>query len=229
MIFRAFYFIVLSTVCHPLDDALDGSAKISPLPALILLSNTFSISSFGLSPDDLNIEEEDQDPMSVNTLMTEWAAALESSVKEVTALPNPMVSSLFIDNSIKFVVLDQSNFQDAVLDCALNHQEYLPFEITQLNSAIDFQSLPEKIYLNPKVLLPNEDIVQIRSKVRDNFNACSIWSKQGLLGIPEILNGDSCNQALLTVYASPALATKLFNIRGRLNWCGPDMIHSPSI
>ena len=194
-----FYTVLLAIVGLPLDDVIDGPVKISPLPALISLYNTFSISSFGLSPSDQTFEEEDEEPSKVQTLLADWTASLQSDLEKAKSFRNPMASSLYLDNSVKYVVLAEFDFQDALQECALTHKGYLPFEISQLHSAIDFDSIPEKIFLNPKVLLPNEDIRQINTKFRNYYNSCSIWVKKGEFEAPEVINGRPCDQQLTSM------------------------------
>ena len=136
-----FYGVLLPIVGLPVDDAMDGPVKFSPLPAVISLYNTFSSSSFGLNPSDQTFEEEDDEPSKVQTLLENWTTSLQSDLEKAKSFRNPMASSLYLDNSVKYDVLAKSDFQNALQECALTHKGYLPFEISQLHSAIDFDSI----------------------------------------------------------------------------------------
>ena len=135
-----FFTILLAVLGPPVDDPMDP-IKFSPLPAVFSLYNTFSSSSFGINFSDETFDEENDETSQVLTVLENWTSTLQSDLAKARAFQNPMAASLYLDNSVKYVVLPKSDFQSALKECALNHKGYLPFDISQLQSAINFESI----------------------------------------------------------------------------------------
>ena len=91
-----FFTILLAVLGPPVDDAMDGPIKFSPLPAVLSLYNTFSSSSFGINLTDQTFEEEDDEPAKVLTLLENWTTSLQSDLAKAKAFQNPMASSLYL-------------------------------------------------------------------------------------------------------------------------------------
>ena len=144
---------------------MDDPSKFSPLPVLLTLYNTFSSSSpFGLDFSEENSDQENDEKAQVLTVLENWSAALQKSLAKARNFQSPSAESLYLENHVKYVVLPKSDFQSALRECALSHQGYLPVDISQLQSAINFESIPDEIFLNPKALFPNQDVSENNKK-----------------------------------------------------------------
>jgi hypothetical protein len=183
--------------CFMMEDPMDDPSKFSPLPVLLTLYNTFSSSSpFGLDFSEENSDQENVEKAQVLTVLENWSAALQKSLAKARNFQSPSAKSLYLENHVKYVVLPKSDFQSALRECALSHQGYLPVDISQLQSAINFESIPDEIFLNPKALFPNEDVSENNKKFKTHQNYCSIWKKRGDYGNPEVVDGKPCTKLL---------------------------------
>ena len=186
--------------CYMMEDPMDGPLKFSPLPAVLTLYNTFSSSSpFGLDFSEENSDQENDETAQVVTVLENWSSTLHNDLAKARNFQSPSAESLYLGNHVKYVVLSKSDFQNALKECALSHQGYLPVDISQLQSAIDFESIPEEIFLNPKALFPNEDDTENNKKFKTHQNYCSIWKKRGDYGNPEVVDGKPCSKLLESI------------------------------
>ena len=186
--------------CFMMEDPMDDPSKFSPLPVLLTLYNTFSSSSpFGLDFSEENSDQENDEKAQVLTVLENWSAALHKDLAKARSFQSPSAKSLYLENHVKYVVLPESDFQGALRECALSHQGYLPVDISQLQSAIDFKSIPDEIFLNPKALFPNQDVSENNKKFKNHQNYCSIWKKKGDYGNPEVIDGKPCTKRLESI------------------------------
>ena len=187
--------------CFMMEDLMDEPSKVfSPLPVLMTLYNTFSSSSpFGLDFSEQNSDQENQEKAQVLTVLEKWSATLHRDLAKARNFQSQSAESLYLGNHVKYVVLPESDFQGALRECALSHQGYLPVDISQLQSAIDFKSIPDEIFLNPKALFPNQDVSENNKKFKNHQNYCSIWKKKGDYGNPEVIDGKPCTKRLESI------------------------------
>ena len=160
--------------CFMMEDLMDEPSKVfSPLPVLMTLYNTFSSSSpFGLDFSEQNSDQENQEKAQVLTVLEKWSATLHKDLAKARSFQSQSAESLYLENHVKYVILPESDFQGALRECALSHQGYLPVDISQLQSAIDFKSIPDEIFLNPKALFPNQDVSENNKKFKNHQNYC---------------------------------------------------------
>ena len=182
-----------------------GMPSLSDLPVALQLAETFSQTSLGLSAH--NPFENWSQNRSIKESTTnqrrailEWQQVLTRDIDlcNVTKTGDASAQTYYLTDNIKFTVASPASFTESLSDCALK-QGYLLYNPTQLQDAIDASEIPQKMYISQKQICRNEEISAFQSTISSNSEACAIWQKSDLTGLPEVISGDGCLKPLPTL------------------------------
>ena len=153
--------LALFTSCHlslqsPDQIQPEEVAQLSPslaeIPILLDLAKTFSATTLGLSNNsDAAFEQySDGHPLHESTLwLRKLNLRLQNSLSvDIDRLNETLVQprKKYLAGNLQFFILPPAPFQESISECGLR-KGFIPFSAHHLENVIDFQDLPQSIYI----------------------------------------------------------------------------------
>ena len=156
------------------------SPSLAEIPIVLDLAKTFSNTTLGLSNNsDAAFEQySDGHPLHESTLwLRKLNLRLQNSLSvDIDRLNETLVQprKKYLAGNLQFFILPPAPFQESISECGLR-KGFIPFSAHHLENVIDFQDLPQSIYIAQNPIFTNRDLTAWQTTITENAQKCTIW------------------------------------------------------
>ena len=207
--------LALFTSCHLFPQSPDQIqpeevAQLSPslaeIPIVLDLAKTFSDTTLGLSNSSEVVFEQYSDghPLHesmlwLRKLILRFQDSLSADIERLKETLNQShTRNKYLADNLQFSILPPAPFQQSISECGLK-KGFIPFSAHHLENVIDFQDLPQSIYIAQNPIFVNRDLTAWQTTITENAQKCTIWQPNDITELPELVQAADCSHPLETL------------------------------
>ena len=182
------------------------SPSLAEIPIVLDLAKTFSDTTLGLfNSSDAAFEQYSnghalhESMLMLRKLILRFQDSLSADIQRLNeTLSTGQPRNKYLADNLQFSILPPASFQQSISECGLK-KGFIPFSAHQLENVIDFQDLPQSIYIAQNPIFVNRDLTAWQTTITENAQKCTIWQPNEITEVPELVRAEDCSNPLETL------------------------------